>query len=166
MLELAATKTAMSQGAGAAMVNAAPPDAGGQAQAETMQAPDDGAWWQGMPMATLMALLMAQSLYYPGGHSSARMMPQAVPSFDPLDALPPVESKARCKCCLKRDRWMRHIAALQAFTRGRCPRRDCANDDRAPAAGAARDRAKADRLAAEQEMAQAEHCAFKPSANV
>lgn len=157
VLELAATKTAMSQGAGAAMVNAAASmDAGGQAQAETMQAPDDGAWWQGMPMAADGLADGAEPVLPQGDIQAPGMMPQAVPSFDPLDALPPVEIKSQMQMLSEAGSVDEAIAALQEPSPVDVARAETAQMmTERQRLEAARDRAKADRLAAEQEMAQA-----------
>lgn len=157
VLELAATKTAMSPGAGAAMVNAAASmDAGGQAQAETMQAPDDGAWWQGMPMAADGLAAGAEPVLPQGDIQAPGMMPQAMPGFDPLDALPPVEIKSQMQRLSEAGSVDEAIAALQEPSPVDVARAETAQMmTERQRLEAARERAKADRLSAEQEMAQA-----------
>ena len=157
VLELAATQTAMSPGAGAAMVNAAASvDAGGQPQAQPMQAPDDGAWWQGMPMASDGLSDGAESVLPQGDIQAPGMMPQAVPSFDPLDALPPVEIKSQMQRLSEAGSVDEAIAALQEPSPVDVARAETAQMlTERQRLEAARDRAKTDRLAAEQEMAQA-----------
>ena len=157
VLELAATQTAMSPGAGAAMVNAAASvDAGGQPQAQPMQAPDDGAWWQGMPMASDGLSDGAEPVLPQGDIQAPGMMPQAMTSFDPLDTPPPVEIKSQMQRLSEAGSVDEAIAALQEPSPVDVARAETAQMmTERQRLEAARERAKADRLAAEQEMAQA-----------
>ena len=137
------------------MVNAAASvDAGGQPQAAPMQAPEDDVWWRELPVVDggMGAEPMSQGMDDPAPASQ----PMALPPIDPLDAMPPVEIKSQMQRLSEAGSVDEAIAALQEPSPVDVARAEVVQmQTERQRLEAMRQRAKAERMAAEQEMAQA-----------
>ena len=95
VLEMAATKTALGPGAGAAMVNAAASvDAQPQPLAPALAPADDGSWWQGAPMVDAGPGLNGVAGPMPAQPLDLPAVAPLAP-VDPLDNMPVVDTRTQ-----------------------------------------------------------------------